>query len=204
MDRYSDLKLLHLSWDSIQLLAEDVAAMIRESGYAPDLIVAVSRGGFDHARILCDQLEVRRLASVQIEYYAGVNETNEMLKIVYPLNANVSGKKVLVVDDVSDTGTSLKAAKEHVAGRGASQVRLATLHIKPWTTFKPDYHAAETDAWIVYPWEPIECMSSIAEKLENDGLKPHEIKKKLAELGFDPKVVNRLNERPSEMYKASS
>lgn len=192
MDVYLDLKLLHLSWDTIQLLAEEVAARIRESGYAPDLIVAVSRGGFDHARILCDQLEVRRLASVQIEYYAGVNETKEMLKIVYPLNADVSGKKVLVVDDVSDTGTSLKAAKEHVMGQGASQVRLATLHIKPWTTFKPDYHAAETDAWIVYPWEPIECMGSIAKKLENDGLRPNEIRKRLAELGFDPKVVNRL------------
>jgi hypoxanthine phosphoribosyltransferase len=143
VDGYSDLKLLHLSWETIQLLAEEVAARIRESGYAPDLIVAVSRGGFDHARILCDQLEVRRLASVQIEYYTGVNETNETLKIVYPLNADVLGKKVLVVDDV-------------------------------------------------YPWEPIECMSSIAEKLENDGLRPHEIRKRLAELGFDPKVVNRL------------
>lgn len=192
MDGYLDLKLLHLSWGTIQLLAEEVAARIRESGYAPDLIVAVSRGGFDHARILCDQLEVRRLASVQIEYYAGVNETKEIPKIVYPLNADVSGKKVLVVDDVSDTGASLKAAKEHVEGQGASQVRVATLHIKPWTTFKPDYHAAETDAWIVYPWEPIECTSSIAEKLENDGLKPHEIRKRLEELGFDPKVVNRL------------
>lgn len=192
MDGYSDLKLLHLGWDTIQLLAEEVAARIRESDYAPDLIVAVSRGGFDHARILCDQLEVRRLASVQIEYYAGVNEPKEMPKIVYPLNADVSGKKVLVVDDVSDTGASLKAAKEHVADQGASQVRVATLHIKPWTTFKPDYHAAETDAWIVYPWEPIECMSSIAEKLENDGLRPYEIRKRLAELGFDLKVVNRL------------
>ena len=192
MDGFGRLKLLHLSWDDIQLLAEEVAARIRESGYTPDLIVAVSRGGFDHARILCDQLEVRRLASLQIEYYSGVNETNETPKIIYPLNADVSGKNVLVVDDVSDTGTSLRLAKVHVESMRASQVRVATLHVKPWTTLKPDYYAAETDAWIVYPWDPIECMISIAARFENDGLKPNDIRKRLAELGFDPKIVKRL------------
>ena len=191
VDAYEDLRFLHLGWDDIQLLAEEVAERIKASGYSPDVVVAVSRGGFDHARILCDQLEVRRLASVQIEFYAGVNETNEVPRIVYPLNADVSGLKVLVVDDVSDTGESWRAAKEHVEGLGASQVRVATLHVKPWTTFKPDYHAAETDAWIVYPWEPIEFMTSTAARLEKDGLDSQEIRKKLVELGFDPRVVDR-------------
>ena len=191
VDAYEDLRFLHLSWDDIQLRAEEVAERIKASGYSPDVVVAVSRGGFDHARILCDQLEVRRLASVQIEFYAGVNETNEVPRIVYPLNADVSGLKVLVVDDVSDTGESWRAAKEHVEGLGASQVRVATLHVKPWTTFKPDYHAAETDAWIVYPWEPIEFMTSTAARLEKDGLDSQEIRKKLVELGFDPRVVDR-------------
>ncbi len=204
MDGYGRLKLLHLSWDDIQLLAEEVAARIKESDYTPDLIVAVSRGGFDHARILCDQLDVRRLASLQIEYYSGVNETNETPQIIYPLNADVLDKKALIVDDVSDTGASLREAKVHVESQRASQVRVATLHVKPWTTLKPDYYAAETDAWIVYPWDPIECMISIAARFKNDGLKPHEIRKRLAELGFDPKVVNRLPERSSKTYKAPS
>ena len=101
-------------------------------------------------------------------------------------------KKALVVDDVSDTGASLREAKVHVESQRASQVRVATLHVKPWTTLKPDYYAAETDTWIVYPWDPIECMISIAARFENDGLKSHEIRKRLTELGFEPKVVNRL------------
>ena len=192
MDMYGDLKLLHQSWHDVQLLAEEVAAKIRDSGYAPDIIVAVSRGGFDHARILCDQLEVRRLASVQIEYYDGVNEKKDTPRIVYPLNADITGMRALVVDDVSDTGTSLRAAKDHVESKGASMVRVATLHTKPWTTYRPDYHAAETDAWIVYPWEPVECMTSIADRLADDGLSLREIREKLLELGFDPKVVDRL------------
>ncbi|UCH57833.1 MAG: phosphoribosyltransferase [Candidatus Bathyarchaeota archaeon] len=187
-----DLKLLHPSWDDIQRLSEAVAAKVMEHGYEPDLIVAVSRGGFDPARIMCDQLMVRRLASVQVEYYNDVGSTTDVPRIIYPLNADVNGLKILVVDDVSDTGTSLKAAKEHVESRGATEVRVATLHIKPWTTLKPDYHAAETDAWIVYPWEPIESMLSIAAMLKYKGLSPSEIKEKLMELGFDPRFFGRL------------
>jgi len=67
-------KLLHLSWDDVQALSERLADKVKQSGFKPDLIVAVSRGGFDPARILCDQLGIRRLASVQVEYYMGVEQ----------------------------------------------------------------------------------------------------------------------------------
>jgi len=186
-----ELKLLHLSWDDVQTLSEEVAAKVKESGYDPDLIVAVSRGGFDPARILSDQLGVNRLACVQIEYYTGVDNRGRIPRIIYPLNADVPGLKALVVDDVSDTGASLKAALEHVEDRGASEVRVATLHVKPWTTFIPDYHAAEVDGWIVYPWEPVETMSSMAEGLEKRGLIRPEIKRRLVEMGFSRKLVDK-------------
>ena len=186
-----ELKLLHLSWDDVQTLAEEVAAKVRESGFRPDLIVAVSRGGFDPARILSDQLGVGRLASVQIEYYTGIENRGRTPRIIYPLNADIPGLTALVVDDVSDTGASLKVALDHVEGRGASEVRVATLHTKPWTTFRPDYHAAEVDAWIVYPWEPMESMASIAEDLEREGLTRTEIRRRLVEMGFSRKLVDK-------------
>ncbi|MDH5199712.1 MAG: phosphoribosyltransferase [Candidatus Bathyarchaeota archaeon] len=185
-------KLLHLSWDDVQALSERLADRVKRSGFKPDLIVAVSRGGFDPARILCDQLGIRRLASVQVEYYLGVEQKSDEPQVVYPLNADVKGMKVLVVDDVSDTGTSLKTALEHVAARGASEVRVATLHIKPWTAFKPDYHTVEVDEWIVYPWEPLESMNSMAKRLEKRDLTPSEIRRRLVEMGFDRKLVDRL------------
>ncbi len=185
-------KLLHLSWENVQVLSERLADKVKQSGFDPDLIVAVSRGGFDPARILCDQLGIRRLASVQVEYYMGVEQKSGEPQVVYPLNADVQGMKVLVVDDVSDTGTSLKTALEHVAARGASEVRVATLHIKPWTAFKPDYHTDEVDKWIVYPWEPLESMNSIAKRLKKRGLTPSKIKRRLIKMGFNRKLVDRL------------
>ncbi len=192
MDDFGDLKLLHTSWEDVERLSEELALKIIESGYEPDIIVAISRGGFDPARILCDQLSIRRLASLQVEFYSGVKDTAEKPRIVSPLNADINGQKVLVVDDVSDTGDSLMLAKEHILTKRPGDLRVATLHIKPWTKFRPDYHAAETKAWIVYPWEPIESMMSIAAKLDKNGHSDREIREKLLELGFKPKTLKRL------------
>ena len=192
MDAFRDLKLLHTSWEDVERLSEELAQKIIESGYEANLAVAVSRGGFDPARILCDQLGIRRLASVQVEFYSGVQDTAEKPRIVYPLNADVRGKSVLLVDDVSDTGDSLMLAKEHVLAGSPGELKVATLHIKPWTNLKPDYHASETEAWIVYPWEPVESSRSIAAKLDKKGYSDREIRKKLLELGFSPKTLKRL------------
>ena len=192
MDDFGNLILLHTSWEDVERLSEELAQMIIESGYEPDVVVAISRGGFDPARILCDQLGIRRLASVQVEFYSGVQDTAEKPRIVYPLNADVRGKSVLLVDDVSDTGVSLEAAKDHVLEGGPGDLRVATLHIKPWTSFRPDYHASETEAWIVYPWEPVESVRSIAAKLDKNGYSDREIREKLLELGFSAKTLKRL------------
>jgi len=186
------VRLLHLGWEDVQRLAEKVAENVLTSGFRPDVIVAISRGGFDPARILCDQLSIQRLASLQVEYYTGVEQRRGTPEIVFPLNADVPDLKVLVVDDVSDSGNSLKAARDHVLERGASEVRVATLHVKPWSNFRPDYYAEEVEAWVVYPWEPMETLRWMAERLKSEGLDPDEVRRRLLEKGFDPELVERL------------
>jgi len=186
------VRLLHMGWEDVQRLAEKVAEKVMTSGFRPDVIVAISRGGFDPARILCDQLSIQRLASLQVEYYTGVEQRRGTPEIVFPLNADVPDLKVLVVDDVSDSGNSLKAARDHVLERGASEVRVATLHVKPWSNFRPDYYAEEVEAWVVYPWEPMETLRWMAERLKSEGLDPDEVRRRLLEKGFDPELVERL------------
>ena len=190
-----NLKLLHVTWDDLQELTESLAGKIMNDEFKPDIIVAVSRGGFDPARILCDQLDVRRLASLQVEYYKGINEVNKEPQILYPLNAGVQGLRVLLVDDVSDSGTSLKAALEHIQAQGAEDLKIATVHIKPWTTFIPDYYSENVDRWIVYPWEPIESMNSMANKLLSMNIPEEDIPKTLLDLGFSKKYLCRLTLR---------
>jgi len=185
------VKFLHLTWSDVQRLCEVVAGKMRGDGYRPDVVVGVSRGGFDPARILCDQLMVKRLASFQIEYYNAINEKSKVPKVIYPLNADVRGMRVLVVDDVSDSGHSLETAKRHVSERGASEVRVATLHYKPWSSFEPDYYAEGTESWVVYPWEVKECLLGTVERLRSKGLHQKAIHEELLRKGFKEKQLRK-------------
>ena len=186
-----ELKFLYLTWDDIQRLAEKTADMIRRDGFDPDLMIAVSRGGFDPARIISDQLSIRKLASLQIFYYSGVNDKRDKPEVLFPLNAQIEGLKVLVVDDVSDSGHSLIAVKEYIKNNGAAEVKIATLHYKPWSQYKPDYYAEEVDKWILYPWEPNESIQDLNIMLLEKGFSKEEIKEKLREIGYTDHEINR-------------
>ncbi len=185
-----NLRFLHLSWDDIQRLVEVVAGKIQASGFRPDIIVAISRGGFDPARILCDQLSIRSLASVQVEAYDGMIKRPEPV-VVLPVNADLKGKKALLVDDVSDSGASIIKARNHIKKKGALEVRIATIHIKPWSRFIPDYYAESVDEWVVYPWELKECLLEVAGKIRATGLKGEVLAAKLVEAGFKRRDVDR-------------
>jgi hypoxanthine phosphoribosyltransferase len=185
-------RYLHLTWMDVQRLSEKLADQIAESGFRPDIIVAVSRGGFDPARILSDELNIRSLASLQVIYYAGINERNDKPQVKYPLNADISGLNVLVVDDVADSGNSLKVVKEYIDSLGPREVKMATLHHKPWSSFEPDFYAESVDKWIIYPWEPRESIEDIREKLLSEGVPEDELAVKLIEIGFTRKQVRRF------------
>ena len=194
----SDLKFLLLKWDDVQRLSEEVALKVEDSSFKADIIVAISRGGFDPARIISDQLCVRNLACLQIVYYDGLNERRKTPEVQYPLNANVKGLRALVVDDVADSGNSLKLVKEYVKGLGAKDVKIATLHMKPWSVFEPDYYADIVDKWIIYPWELKESLLGLVAKLTDEGLSPRQIISRLIEIGFSKEQICRYSELLAE------
>jgi hypoxanthine phosphoribosyltransferase len=160
------MKLLWLSWEDVEHLCDLLAGKIRRSNFRPDVVVAVSRGGFPVARILCDELELQRLASLQIEYYAAPGQAKKEPKLLYPLNADVRGKRVLIVDDVADRGESLRLARKHVEEKGAGEVKIATLHYKPWSKTVPDFYVKKVRSWIVYPWERRETSKHLEKRTE--------------------------------------
>jgi len=127
--------------------------------------VGISRGGLVPARILSDILGVRELFTVRVSFYTAVGKAAAAPRIVQPLAERLDGKRVLLVDDVSDTGESLIAAKGHLRDMGAGEVRVATLHFKPHSRLKPDFFVAETDAWPVYPWERHESERDLGKRV---------------------------------------
>ena len=130
MSELEDLKLLHNSWDEVVSLVTRITGQIKECNFDPEIIIAMSRGGFTPARMLCDNLNIKRLASIQIEYYTGIGTTTKTPYVVFPLNANVEGSNVLIVDDVADTGHSLRLAKEQIRKNRPQTIKTATIHTK--------------------------------------------------------------------------
>jgi len=152
------------TWNQICAMLLSQAEKIRQSGFKPDVIVGITRGGWIPARVLSDLLEIPDLAVVRVEFYLGVAETRKEPVLTQRVSAGVEGKKALLVDDVADTGKSLQLAKEHILQQGATEVRIATVYRKPFSIIKPDYYEKETRRWVVFPWETKETIRKIVEK----------------------------------------
>ena len=186
------------SWNQIYAMLLNVADKIRNSSFKPDIIIGVSRGGWPPARLLSDLLGNPNLASVTTELYVGVAETKREAALTQPMSACVTGKKVLIVDEVVDTGKSLKLVREYMIERGAKAVRIATLYHKPWSIVKPDYSEKKTSCWIVFPWEIKETIRNIIRKCGEDSLHFEREKAKLVVAGIPEVLINRFSKEITE------
>lgn len=186
------------SWEQIYSMLLDLALKIRKDKFDPDIIVGVSRGGWTPARVLSDLLENPKIANVKAEFYLGVAETKKKPVITQSVSVNVKNRKVLVVDDVSDTGKSLRLVKTHLLEQGARDLKIATLYYKPWSVTAPDYYEKTTRDWIIFPWERKEALRKVVEKFEQNGKSIEDAKQALVKHGFNPKLAERFVREVSE------
>ena len=180
------------SWDTIYEMLLYLADKINQDGFKPDVIVGVSRGGWPPARVLSDLLDNPNLANVRAEFYLGVAETKGEPVLTQPVSVSVAGKRVLIVDEVADTGKSLRLVREHIVEQGACEVKIATVYYKPWSVVKPDYYAKETSCWVVFPWEIKETVRKLAKKCREKGLSVQKEIGKLVKAGLSEKLVERF------------
>jgi len=180
------------TWNQIYEILLNVAEKIGKNGFKPHIIVGVSRGGWPPARVLSDLLDNPNLANVKAEFYLGVAETKGEPTLTQPVSMSVAGKKVLIVDEVADTGKSLELVKEHIIKEGACEVKIATIYHKPWSVIAPDYYGKETSRWIVFPWEIKETIRKIVKKCREKGKSVEQETAKLVKAGISEKLVRRF------------
>jgi hypoxanthine phosphoribosyltransferase len=176
------------NWEYIYDLCRAVADQVKAAAFEPDVVVALARGGWFAGRCLCDFLGLDDLTSLKMEHYVGAAEKAEEPQIRYPMpEGSVAGKDVLVVDDIADTGGSIRRAHEYVSDRDAATVRTGTLQLMSGSSFDPEFvgERLEEWAWIVYPWNFIEDMVDLLSGvMEKDGGGPYtaaELRSLLAE-----------------------
>jgi len=194
----SELEFEVPTWEQIYELLLNLADKVRRAHFKPDVIVGISRGGWPPARIISDLLENPELANVKAEFYLGVAKTKGEPVITQAVSISVRGKKVLVVDDVADTGKSLRLVRSHLQEQGAVDVKIATIYYKPWSIVVPDWYEKETSHWIIFPWERKETVRNMVEQYKGRGKSIEEAKEKLVQSGLDRKLVERFLQEISE------
>ncbi|MGB5606370.1 MAG: phosphoribosyltransferase, partial [Gammaproteobacteria bacterium] len=157
-----------VTWEHFYQLARELAWRVRKASFNPEVIVAIGRGGYMPARILSDYLDILDLACIKVEHYHGAHK-DRSAQVRHPLVADIAGKRVLLVDDVSDTGDTFQVAIDHLRKRGEpAELKSAVLHHKRISDYVPDYFSAEVVEWrwIIYPWAVIEDLSSFLHALD--------------------------------------
>lgn len=179
-------------WDDLYFKTLELAREIKSSNFKPDVIVGIARGGWVIARLLSDFLGNANLASVRVEFYSDVGEHRDVPTIVQPVSARVEGLRVLIADDVADTGKSIEAVKRHIEERGASEVRVATVYYKPWSVVRPDYYTTETTKWIIFPHEMKEALVSLLRRWLREGVGEEGAWERFLRAGVPVKVLEAL------------
>jgi hypoxanthine phosphoribosyltransferase len=180
-------------WNQIYQLSDKIL-----DKYQPDILIGISRGGLIVTRFFSDLMNINNVAIFGVGFYTGINETAKKPLITQELCADIKDKRVLLIDDVADSGVSLKFASEYLQKKSPKDLKIATIHYKPKSIFKPDFYNKETSKWIVYPWEYLEFSNLFYEKMKKQNYSIKEILDKLVLLGIPKTITKKIEKKYKE------
>jgi len=158
-----------VTWDEIVEWSRGLAGVIKRSGWRPDVIVAIARGGYVPARLLCDFLGVENLLSIQSQHWTEAAKAEEKAVLRFPYVVDMRGKRVLLVDDIIDTGDTVILAEKFIRENwNPLEVKIAVLQwISPVAKIKPDFYFIEVKEWVwfQYPWTRLEDVTSFIKRM---------------------------------------
>jgi hypoxanthine phosphoribosyltransferase len=145
-----------------------VASQIRKNEYSPTVVIGLTRGGWVPARLICDHLHVKKLYAVKTEHW-GVTATQDgKALLTQECAVDVKNEKVLIMDDITDTGESLALALSHLTELNPKVLKSATLLHIAHSKMEPDFYAEEVPesrwTWFIFPWNLHEDMRTILPK----------------------------------------
>ena len=152
-----------LGWDQFGDASRDLAQMIVDDGFTPDVVVAIARGGLLLGGSIAYALGIKSCGALNVEFYTGVGERLPDPVVLPPMldSASLAGKKVLLTDDVSDSGRTLAMVVQLLEATGA-EVRTVVLYTKPGTVHEPTYSWRRTSRWINFPWSVLPPVTAAA------------------------------------------
>lgn len=181
-------RYLSVSWNEFHSLIQKLAATILDhENKLPSEIVAIGRGGLSVGLILSDYLRIP-IYSFTIQSYNDIKKQGE-LRVTEKLGKTIDGKHILLVDDNADSGKTFLRAIAYLKAFNPASVTTAAVFYKPWSAYRPDYVAKETDKWILFPHEVTEWVYTFSKKMEKEGKSKSEIQKFLESLGYTDEQI---------------
>ncbi|OGH87985.1 MAG: hypothetical protein A3J93_02305 [Candidatus Magasanikbacteria bacterium RIFOXYC2_FULL_42_28] len=151
---------LRLSWEDVEKDTLKIIDDMKHDNFEPDLIVSIARSGLIPAALIAYTLGNKQLYVVKIDFSKTQQDGKEQDLMERPvitqeLTKDVRGLKILVVDEMAVSGSTLKMMKSYMDMKQPQEVRYAVLYKQPWSEFTPDYSGREIEAWPVYPWKEL-------------------------------------------------
>lgn len=177
-------KYIAPSWAELAQLAFEVAKKIIADNKEFDRLVTLSKGGWSMTCSMVDLLGIDLVASLGVKFYTGIDERLDRPFVYQDLPKDVKNQRVLLFDDVADTGRSLVFAKKYLKRKQVKSITTATLYYKPHSKYKPDYFAAETSAWIIFPYDVRGTIRTLSSNWGKSQVAKTEMRRRFRKLGL--------------------
>ena len=160
------------SWRSVVRDSKTLSSLIKNSGFDPNIVVAICRGGLVPARLVCDFLHIKDLTTIKVEHWGMVATPTEKAVIKFPLYVDIKDKRVLLVDDITDTGDTLRVSLEHLKKFEPKEIKTAVLIHKIISAFQPDYYVRKITQWrwVIFPWHIWEDLTVLIKNIKAIGI----------------------------------
>ncbi|MCL7414618.1 MAG: phosphoribosyltransferase [ANME-2 cluster archaeon] len=160
-----------ITWGEAAGMSRELARMVYASRFEPDIIIAIGRGGYVPARVVSDYLLFRDLTTIKMEHWGVAATIDEQAHIRFGLSTDISNMRVLLVDDITDTGDTLQVALDYIKDLNPAKVCTAVLQHKTCSSFIPDFyvHRILKWRWIIYPWAMFEDISGFIKRIVGNG-----------------------------------
>jgi len=188
------MKCKLVSWSEVVDMCKRLAEKIEADNYIPETMIGLARSGFVPSRLLSDLLGVTNLVALKVEHWLDTTgEHREEATIPYKIPLPVEGRRVLVVDDIVDTGKSMNLSVEYLQRFKPSSLKTAVMQYITSSRHKPDYYAVKIEGWtwFIYPWNLYEDLGNLTVRLLKASEKPLTIQELLE--GFKEKFELELD-----------
>jgi len=158
---------INLTWRDVERDVLEIIDRMKADGFEPDVIISIARSGLIPASMIAYALGNKELYVIKVDFSkiqknGNDQELHDTPRITQELTKDIHGLKVLVVDEMAVSGSTLKLVSSYMNIKGPAEVRYAVLYKQPWAEFEPDYYGSKTKEWPMYPWK----------ELRNDVLDP--------------------------------